>query len=304
MNGLIEAVRARPSRLFIGLAGVALATGALLRIGQPVAALLAPLIIGLLVELRWRDRRALALARRLAHNQAPEKIEVPSGAWGELARAVNHVQQQRRLEQRLQVVAAVPLPEDALQAILDGEQPSQTDPRVVTVLLVSCGDAHRADPRQRHELLEAWQALARAAQEQARAHGALLQPCGDALLLAFGAFTERTADASAQAALQTAESLRQTWECRQQLGAPLALSIASGTALIAMLPGLGYCVLGAPVDQALTLGRLALGSPAYRLLCDEGAYFALRRNTAQGWSLTDLRLPGETGKPQPVYGRG
>jgi hypothetical protein len=79
--------------------------------------------------------------------------------------------------------------------------------------------------------------------------------------------------------------------------------MASGTALVAMLPGLGYCVLGAPVDQVLTLGRLALGTPAFRLLCDESAYFALRRNAPQGWSLTSLRLPGEAGKPQPVYGR-
>ena len=303
MNGLIEAARARPSRFIVGVTAVALATGALLLIGQPVAALLVPLIVGLLVELRWRDRRALALAQRLSRDQTPEKIEVLPGAWGELARAVNGVQQQRRLEQRLQVAAPAPLPDDAVQAILDGEQPGQTDPRVVTVLLVSCGDAHRAAPRHRKGLLDAWQALARAAQEQARVHGALLQPCGDALLLAFGAFTERPADASAQAALQTAESLRQTWERRQQLGAPLALSMASGTALVAMLPGLGYCVLGAPVDQVLTLGRLALGTPAFRLLCDESAYFALRRNAPQGWSLTSLRLSSETGKPQPVYGR-
>ncbi|HEU4327713.1 MAG TPA: hypothetical protein VFS21_31525 [Roseiflexaceae bacterium] len=298
-----ETLWAHPPRVFAGLAGLVLAVAGLLLIGQLLAALLMPLVVALAVELRRRDRRALALARRLAQDQPADKIEVPRGPWGELARAVNSLQQQRRLEERLHNATAAPLPEDAVQALLDGIEPNEHEPRVVTVLVVSCGDAERAANRRRRALLSAWQAVARAARDQAGVHGALLQPCGDALLLAFGAFSERPADATALAAVQAAERIRQTWDQHQPDGAPLALSIASGSALVAMLPGLGYCVLGAPVDQALTMGRLALDTLAYRMLCDEGAFFALPRMTRDSWRATGLDMPGESGVPLTVYGR-
>ncbi|GAB4195918.1 MAG: hypothetical protein OHK0022_12970 [Roseiflexaceae bacterium] len=296
-------LRAHSPRLIVGLVGLVLAVAALLLAGQPLAALLMPLLAGLVLELRRRDHRALALARRLTLDQPAGKIEVPRGPWGELARAVNSLQQQRRLQERLHTATAAPLPEEAVQALLDGVELDEHEPRVVTVLVVSCGDAERSASRRRRALLTAWQAVARAARDQARLQGALLQPCGDALLLAFGAFTERPADATAQAAVQAAERIRQTWDQHQPDGAPLALSIASGSALVAMLPGLGYCVLGAPVDQALTMGRLALDTLAYRMLCDEGAFFALPRTTRDNWRATGLDVPGESGALLTVYGR-
>lgn len=81
--------------------------------------------------------------------------------------------------------------------------------------------------------------------------GALLQPCGDAVMLVFGAFDDRTSSEALREALGAAEQLQRAWQATFVGAGPLALALASGYALAAALPGLGFCVVGAPVEQAV-----------------------------------------------------
>jgi hypothetical protein len=74
------------------------------------------------------------------------------------------------------------------------------------------------------------------------------------------------------------------------------------------LPGLGYSVIGPPVEQALRLQQIAAHARRSGLLCSEDAYFALcrdtgrRRDKATGWQPTDLRVSIANRPPQVVYG--
>ena len=69
--------------------------------GQLAGLALLPLIGLLLLAVDRRDRRARDLAARIADDRQIDKVEVPHGAWGDLARAVNGLLQERRVEQRL-----------------------------------------------------------------------------------------------------------------------------------------------------------------------------------------------------------
>ena len=140
--------------------------------------------------------------------------------------------------------------------------------------------------------------------EEAQRHGALLHPCGDAIMLAFGAFEEQSSGETLRTALAAAESLQRSWrDGAIKAGGPLILSLASGRALAMALPGLGYCVLGAPVEQAVQLQHLARHARRLGLVCSEGVYYALRHANGAGWQPTELRIPLVGRPPQVVYGR-
>ena len=123
------------------------------------------------------------------------------------------------------------------------------------------------------------QPLALTAQQAAQQHGRLLQPCGDAVMLVFGAFEDRPAGESLRDALAAAAQLQADWRTINEASGALALALASGHALAAALPGLGFCVVGAPVEQAVGLQQLAARSRRSGLLCSEESYHALRRDT-------------------------
>ncbi len=120
------------------------ACGLLLWLGQLAAAVLLVLAGLLFHALRQRDRRTRALAQQIAAGHLDEKIEVRSGAWGELSRAVNGLMQEQRVQVRLRTVLPAPLPAAALQALLGGQLPAAGGARMTAVLLVSC--ARRATP--------------------------------------------------------------------------------------------------------------------------------------------------------------
>src|SRR5689334_14179909 len=189
-------------------------------IGQFAALALLPPIALLLLALDRRDRRAQLLAARIADDGHVDKLEVPHGAWGDLARAVNGLLQERRVEQRLRVALPSPLPLEAVQSLLGGDLAAGGQSRPVAVLLV--GAPVRA-PAWEHGLrrggLAAWQALALTAQQAAQQHGALLQPCGDAVMLVFGAFEDRPARESLRHALAAAALLQRTWRDSDEAGA-------------------------------------------------------------------------------------
>jgi class 3 adenylate cyclase len=270
-------------------------------LGQYAALALLPLIALLLLAVDRRDRRARAMAARIGDDRQFDKIEVPHGPWGELARAVNSLLQERRVEQRLRAALPAPLPLEAVQSLLGGDLAAGGQSRPVAVLLV--GAPVRA-PAWEHGVrragLAAWQALALTAQQAAQQYGALLQPCGDAVMLVFGAFEDRPARDSLRDALAAAGQLQRAWHDSDEAGA-LALALSSGHALAAALPGLGFCVVGAPVEQAVGLQQLAARVRRSGLLCSEDAYHTLRRDHSAAWHPTDLRVSVANRPPQAVY---
>src|SRR5690348_8764583 len=104
--------------------------------GQFAALALLPAIALLLYAIDRRDRRALALAVRIADDRRSDKLEVPPGPWGDLARAVNGLLQERRVEQRLRAALPAPLPLEAVQSLLGGDLAAGGQSRPVAVLLV------------------------------------------------------------------------------------------------------------------------------------------------------------------------
>jgi class 3 adenylate cyclase len=268
---------------------------------QFAALALLPLIALLLHAVDRRDRRALALAIRITDDRKFDKLEVPHGPWGDLARAVNGLLQERRVAQRMRAALPSPLPLEAVQSLLGGDLAAGGQSRPVAVLLV--GAPVRAPAWEhgvRHGGLAAWQALALTAQQAAQQHGALLQPCGDAVMLVFGAFEDRPARESLRHALAAAALLQRTWRDSDETGA-LALALATGHALAAALPGMGFCVVGAPVEQAVGLQQLAARARRSGLLCSEEAYHAFRRDDGAAWQPTDLRVSVANRPPQVVY---
>jgi class 3 adenylate cyclase len=283
----------------LALSGVALliAAGLLLWLGQVAGAALLPMIGFLLLMLSRRDQRAREIARRIADGQFDQKLEVRHGAWGELDRAVNGLLQEQRIEDRLRAAQPAPLPKAAVLALLGGELPSEGERRMVAVLVASCATrAPLLHERGQRAALQAWQALAHTAHELARHHGALLQPCGDAVMLVFGAFVEQSIGESLQAAQAAAEQLRTDWH-----GSPLALSLTIGSSLAAALPGLGFYVVGAPIGEAIELQQVARASRHYGLVCGESVYHALRQAPGGPWQPTELRLPAQRQGSQVIY---
>ena len=279
-------------------AALLIAAGLLLWLGQVAGAALLPLAGLLLLLLMQRDRRARAMARRIAAGWLDEKLEVRPGAWGELDRAVNGLLQEQRIERRLRRAQPAPLPDAAVQALLGGELPSTGEPRMVAVLVASsAARASLQHERGQRAALLAWQALATMAHDLARCHGALLQPCGDAVMLVFGAFGGQTVGESLRAAQAAAEAMRSDWGSTEHL----ALSLAIGSTLAAALPGLGFCVVGAPVGEALELQQLARASRHYGLVCGESVYQALRQAPGGAWKPTELRLAAQNRASQVVY---
>jgi class 3 adenylate cyclase len=273
----------------------------LLLIGQFAALALLPLIALLLLAVDRRDRRAQLLAIRITDQRQLDKLEVPRGPWGDLARAVNGLLQERRVEQRLRAALPSPLPLEAILSLLGGDLAAGGQSRAVAVLLVGAPVRQPAcEHGVRRDGLAAWQALALTAQQAAQQHGALLQPCGDAVMLVFGAFEERPTRESLRQALAAAALLQHTWRDSDAVGA-LALALATGHALAAALPGMGFCVVGGPVEQAVGLQQLAARVRRSGLLCSEEVYHAFRRDDSAAWQPTDLRISVANRPPQVVY---
>ena len=296
----------RPYRQYAISAALVAALGAaavlLIWANQLAAALLLALIVLLVRAIERRDQRAQALARLIAGDQQGTKIEVPHGPWGELTRAVNGLLQERRVADRLRQALPAPLPITALHSLLGGDLITGGQSRPVAVLLIGAPTrAPAGEQGVRHGGLVAWQALAHSAQDVAQRYGALLQPCGDAVMLVFGAFEEQPAHTSLRDSLEAAVLLQRNWLAFSENGAPLALALASGYALAVALPGLGFCVVGAPVEQAVSLQQLAMHSRRFGLMCSEEAYQALRRENGSAWQPTDLRVSIANRPPQMVY---
>jgi class 3 adenylate cyclase len=119
-------------------------------------------------------------------------------------------------------------------------------------------------------------------------------------MLVFGAFADLPIGVSLRAALAAGEELRRSY-C--DANGPLVASLAIGSTVAAVLPGLGYCVLGSPIGEAIQLQQLALQSHRHGLVCGESVYYALRQSPQAGWQPTELRLLATGRAAQIVYRR-
>ena len=293
-----EWLRQRYGR-FIAISLSMLAASTLLvALNQVLAALLVVVVGALVLEIEQRNARARALAERLVTGRVQEKVEVPRGAWGELCRAINTMVQEQRTQDRLRVATPHTPADDGERTLIDCSVAGIDAQRTVAILLVSCMGNPSHATRHRPSI-STWQALAHAAQSTARQHGALLQPCGDAIMLVFGAFTERPLPESLLAALGSGDALRAAWH---HTGTALAMSVTTGNVTVTTLSGLGCCVIGAPIEHAIQIERLAIASPYYRLLCDETAYYAIRHHYDSPFQPTEFRIQTDHGRPQIVYG--
>lgn len=291
----------RQIRFILYFAALLITIAFLWVIHQRVAAELVPVIALLLVIIERRNARARLLAHRIMSDQNIEKLEVPHGEWGELCRAINGLMQERRIQQRLRLMSPA-LPDDAMHALLNNDIPRPDEMRVVSVLLIRCDNAHQLDAHAGQTASIAWQAIATTAYEQASRHGALLQPCGNDISLIFGVFTAQSMHVTIQAAMTAANALQQTWfDSPTNVYSSLTISLTSGPAAVTILPGLGCCVLGAPIEQALQIERLVPLAPRSRLFCSENVYYVLRRDYHTGWIPTEFRLPRNNGDTETVY---
>ena len=291
----------RQIRFILYFVVLLIATVVLWLTNQQVAAGLVPLIAVLLVIIEQRNGRMRHLAHRIVSDQTIEKLEVPRGELGELCRAINGLMQERRIQQRLKSISPA-LPEDAIHALLNNTIPRPDEMRVVSVLLIRCNSAHQLDAHAGQTAAIAWQALAKTAYEQVYQHGAFLQPCGNDISLIFGVFKTQSMQRTIQAAVTAATAVQQTWfNSPINARSSLTISLTSGPAAVAILPGLGCCVLGAPIEQALQIERLVPLAPRSRLFCSESVYYVLRRDYSTGWIPTEFRLQSDNGDPETVY---
>lgn len=274
-----------------------------------VPQLLIPLLVLGVAWLLWerlRINNAIRdLAARIAVGDLDAKLEVGDSAWGALCHAVNGLLQQQRRQQRMQTMLPW-LPAHVIASLVNTPLPAEGLPRAMTVLVIGYATATlRSVDESIH--LRIFQAMAAAAQQQAEIHGALLERSGDTLLLAFGAFDDRPLPTTLRSAMKAAKELRSTWSQLSQADVPLptlpslCLSLASGTGRAVALPGLGYTIIGTPLDQGLRLQYLAAACPEYTLLCSEESYLLLRRLDNSPWLPTDMRLVQPHRPAQVVY---
>lgn len=224
--------------------------GTLIWYGHYVTTVLVLTLAALFYRLKQLERKARSLAQRIRDRQA-SKIEVQEGVWGELSRAVNGLLQDQRISQHVQAIQPQPIPNNALQAMLNGSiELEKQKNRLVAVLVVGNPQLNDKTPD-----LPAWQVLGQICYDAAQQNNALLQPCGNALLLAFGCFEDQSISQSLQALVESIEYINQQW---QQAGnqEQLSYNICQGPATTTLLPGLGYSLCGAPINEALGLWQL------------------------------------------------
>jgi hypothetical protein len=242
------------------------------------SSLVVPAILLVSIVVAW-DR--LALAADLRHLAAAvgvaegddAKLEVADGAWGELCHALNRLLQQRRAESQLRYLLPA-LPASGTARLSELRPPPEGLACDIAVLAV--GQAGIAGDE-----VAGLREIAYVALHQAELYDALLARWGEGVILIFGAVGSQGPGAALRGAHEAARAIGAAWAVALP-GQSRRLSLAAGRGRLVVLPGLGLTVVGAPVEQAMTLQELAhpasmppaFGAP---LLCNEDAYLGLRR---------------------------
>lgn len=231
---------------------------------------------------RLRARRRMAhLATQLSSVGTLDKLEVSADpSTAALDQALNAaIQRTRELAQSTQASATVV--EDEPEAV----------PRSVAVLALGLRDHDQSSVSP--ETMAQLRRIADTVVNVAERRSALLQMQGSGTFaLIFAAFSQEPAARSAKAALDAAAEL--------SVAHPdLHFGLSSGTGLPCRLPGTGYTVIGAPLEEAIRLHRFSASWHEYRLLCPEPVALLLRPY-ASG-ARTTLQLTAPNAPPLPVY---
>lgn len=262
-----------------------------------------PVLLLALAVLIWERIRIASglhtLTMHIASGQPLSKIEVQEDALGALCHAVNNVLQQQRLYHHTQALLPT-LPTRATATLCRTHVPDEGISHTVTILVVGYTRATPRQPAATDQHIQALRNLSAVIQEQIETHHALLERYGDLFLMAFGAFDTIPLTTTNRQALQTAQALRQTWNSNSPRGG-LTFSLANGSALALVLPGLGYTMIGAPLQQALHIHQIALAHPSYSLLCSEECYVTLRHTIDTAWIVLPPRVLSPDQCDQAVY---
>lgn len=265
--------------LLLLVGAVALAIGALVKLGQsPVVSsvmLLASAALVALVYERVSTRRTLvALAEHLTAGPL-NKLEIePGGSARVLGQALNQAIQRTR--------SAAPPP--AQEPVVTAEP--------LPVAVLSIGLRQHGPATYSAAYGERLAEVALAARRASHATDALLDAYGDGtLLLIFGAQTTQALAASTRLALEVARVLASGYP-------DLRFGLGCGEGRLCALPGIGTTVIGAPIEDAVRLFRMAAAWHEYRLLCAEPIALLAQSFPSQR---TPLQLTHATLPPLPIY---
>jgi hypothetical protein len=234
---------------------------------------------------RLRARRRMAhLAIQLNSVGTLDKLEVSADpSTAALDQALNAaIQRTREQAQSTQTSReAIPAVEDEPDAV----------PRSVAVLALGLRDHDQSSVSP--ETMAQLRRIADTVVNVAERRSALLQMQGSGTFaLIFAAFSQEPAARSAKAALDAAAEL--------SVAHPdLHFGLSSGTGLPCRLPGAGYTVIGAPLEEAIRLHRFSASWHEYRLLCPEPVALLLRPFVSG--ARTTLQLTAPNAPPLPVY---
>jgi hypothetical protein len=280
-NGVI--VRRFPLTLgetLLGIVALVLILAALLRVfdspPDAILLLLASSAIGALIHERVTTRRVLTtLAERLRSAGPLPKLEVTSAASAAiLDQALNQAIQRRREQSA---------PEPAAPRV-------GTHPRTPMVAVLSIALRQDDGVPYSAERLDQLEAAAEAARKAA-GPGALVRVEGDGTVLAVLGATENR---------PIAASMRQAFAVARSLAADesLRFGVSCGEATVRAFAGAETVAIGAPLEDAARLARMATAWHEYRLLCTEPV--ALLAREAPGHR-TELKLTHPGAPTLPVY---
>jgi hypothetical protein len=221
---------------------------------------LALALVGLAYEWLRTEHTISKLAEKLSEDIETAKIEVREGRWAHLQYALNRILQQRRAQQHLQ--ALLPSWPSGAADVLAAHIPPEGVPRQIVVLALSLPTPS----------IETWRQLSALITRLAEEQTIFVDWNGSVMLMAFGAFADHERNYLLRAALQTARQIDKLFAA-----SALTMAIAAGESRITVLPGLGYSLMGAALQQATLLSVSAHSLRNHRvLLCSEELYLTLR----------------------------
>ena len=289
-----------PYRMIAIIVGGSFLIAALLWLDQPLAALLVPLIMLLLVvQVLWQGR-VRHLAQQLKYHQSLQKFEIPRGEWGDVYRALNNVTQSRRVQQHVHSRLMPELPDDAMAMLIDEGNMNAYGARNVAVLSIR----YTASKRQRedlHDLFDQWRMFVGFAQQCGQQYNALIQPYGDGYLLVFGGYQDHPVGSLLHTAIEVAEELQQWWSQNQVRGAvPVQMYLTSGPALIATVPGVGWCVFGPAVQQMTSVEGWMPCRDNVQLMCCADTSMLLQQTQPMIGDTAPLALAMGSAQPHTI----
>jgi hypothetical protein len=231
-------------------------------------------LFGLAYEWLRTEHTINVLARKLTEDVETTKIEVREGRWASLQYALNRMLQQRRTQQHVQ--ALLPNIPTGAADISAAQIPPEGLPRYLVVLALSLQTTN----------MTVWHELSRLIARKAEEHTAFIDWNSSVILMAFGAFADQERTELIRTALHVARQIH------HNVAFPmLTMAMAAGESRITVLPGLGYTLMGSPLEQVTTLcAHGTMVRNRQLLLCNEELYLMLRHLGSLPAPPTTLKL--------------